>query len=324
MPNAGRRLREDDGADHAQPLGERAAGELAGRAAREHEHERHPDRRHRRALGDEQEGQEREEGGARRVVDDVHRGQGPEAAQISDAPAAARAAGPRPVACGSVAPPACEPGEDDDHQHRGGQPEQRVAARGLSPADPGGDEDHGGRHHHLAEVAREVVRAERHPPGRRSRRRCETSDEESGMLYATSRARRRSRQREEARESAGRSRGEEAQRGDGGAGGEESRLAPTLGEDAGRDLEPRHAAAVHALQERPPGRSSARTRRSRWEGARRRCRRSRRGRSGWRRRCRAPRGHDGSCRRLCHGWRRRRQARPLSRTGARGSRERFD
>ena len=44
--------------------------------------------------------------------------------------------------------------------------------------------------------------------------------------------------REQARESTGHSRGEEAQRGDGGPRREESRLPPTLGEDAGGDLPP--------------------------------------------------------------------------------------
>ena len=60
-------------------------------------------------------------------------------------------------------------------------------------------------------------------------RRAEPADEETG---------------EERAEAARHSGGEEAERGDGGAGGEQPRLAPALGEDAGRDLEARHAAAV--------------------------------------------------------------------------------
>ena len=85
-----RQLRQDDGAQDADTLGDQPAHELAGGAADEDEREAEADARHARAFGDQQEREEREEACAAGAVDELDGAEQREAGGIGETPARGR------------------------------------------------------------------------------------------------------------------------------------------------------------------------------------------------------------------------------------------
>src|SRR5439155_1091848 len=131
-PQRRRGLGEDHGSNHADAVGDEAAEELAGGSAHEQQAQRGADSSHRRALGDEREGQERDEAGSSRVVDHADRREGAEAARTANAPAGDAIALGSFLQCRAAS---AESNEDDEQGARHQDPEHAVGGAGHPPAD---------------------------------------------------------------------------------------------------------------------------------------------------------------------------------------------
>ena len=161
---AGGKLGQDDGAQDADPLGKEAAHELARGAAHEHQGKAEADARNARALGDEQEREEGEKAGAAGAVDELDGAEQRKARRIGEAPSrrrGLRAGGVRARAAHAAG--AREQHQREDADAGDDRPIEHDAA---APADGDDAETDGCRDRHLADVADEIVDAERGPPRR--------------------------------------------------------------------------------------------------------------------------------------------------------------